>query len=126
MINLVSFVFLGLLGVLHARTVIFEDFGELLCLDGRQLFRVQFVQVDLRLTADLVVRGIAVRTQRQVSRVSTHLPESSTDRGFKQRAIPGLLANESGEVELLVDVLLRLVGQSVTGCFACSTSTLAA
>ena len=66
MINLVSFVFLGLLGVLHARTVIFEDFGELLCLDGRQLFRVQFVQVDLRLTADIVLRIITLRAKRQI------------------------------------------------------------
>ena len=49
-----------------ASAVVFEDFGELLRLDGRQLFRVQFVQVDLRLTADIVLRIITLRAKRQI------------------------------------------------------------
>jgi len=67
-----------------ASAVVIEQFGERLLLDGRQLFRVQFVNIDFRLAGDLVVRLVALRTKRKVRLVTTHLPESPTDRGFQQ------------------------------------------
>jgi len=67
-----------------ASAVVFEQFGERPRLDGCQLFRLQFVNVDFRLAGDLVVRLVALRTKCKVRLVTTQLPESPADRGFQQ------------------------------------------
>ena len=67
---------------LATEAVVFEDFVKRHLLGGRQLFGVEFGEVDLRLASNLFVLLIALRAKRQSRLEPTQFPESPTDRSL--------------------------------------------